>query len=127
MGPLGCYFLSTGLLLVTEASSNALSSYSLSENGELNVVSGSVQSGWKTACWVITTKNERFAFITNTLSGTISTYRIERNGTLTVVGYTTSTPAGMTTGLPMDVGVSKDGKILLHIKRKSRYNFSIPN
>ncbi|PEJ49375.1 3-carboxymuconate cyclase [Bacillus sp. AFS002410] len=109
-GPLGCHFLSTGILLVTEAGTNALSSYSLSENGRLKVVSGSIPSGWKTACWVITTLNERFAFVTNTLSGTISTYRIGHNGALTVAGYTTSTPAGMTTGLPMDVGVSNDGK-----------------
>jgi 6-phosphogluconolactonase len=109
-GPLGAYFLSSGILLVTEAISNALSSYSLSNNGRLHVISGSVPNGYMTACWVVTTKDERYAYITNTLSGTISIYRIEPNGALSVAGHTTSTPPGTLPGLPMDVGVSKDGQ-----------------
>ncbi|MGG3469552.1 beta-propeller fold lactonase family protein [Neobacillus pocheonensis] len=109
-GPLGAYFLSSGILLVTEADSNALSSYSLSDDGILHVISGSVPNGYKTACWVVPTKDERFAYITNTLSGTISTYRIEPNGVLSVVKHITSTPPGTAPGLPMDVGVSKDGR-----------------
>ncbi|WP_458413810.1 lactonase family protein [Schinkia sp. CFF1] len=109
-GPLGAYFLSSGILLVTEAISNGLSSYSLSNDGRLQVISGSVQNGYMTACWVVPTKDERFAYTTNTLSGTISTYRIEPNGALSVVGHTTSTPSGILLGFPMDVGVSKDGQ-----------------
>ncbi|MFE6168941.1 lactonase family protein [Viridibacillus arvi] len=109
-GPLGAYFLSSGILLVTEAVSNALSSYSLSNDGVLQVISGSVRNGYKTACWVVSTRDERFAYITNTLSGTISTYRIDNNGTLSVVGHNTSTPPGTALGLPMDVGISKDGR-----------------
>ncbi|WML51686.1 beta-propeller fold lactonase family protein [Neobacillus sp. PS3-12] len=109
-GPLGAYFLSSGILLVTEANSNALSSYSMSNDGSLNVISGSVPNGYKTACWVVTTRDERFAYITNTLSGIISTYRIESNGALSVVRHITSTSPGTAPGLPMDVGVSKDGR-----------------
>ncbi|PFM58764.1 3-carboxymuconate cyclase [Bacillus cereus] len=109
-GPLGAYFLSSGILLVTEAVSNALSSYSLSNDGTLHVISGSVPNGYKTACWVITTKDERFAYTTNTLSGTISTYQIAPNGALSVVRHITSTTPGTAPGLPMDVGVSKDGR-----------------
>jgi 6-phosphogluconolactonase (cycloisomerase 2 family) len=109
-GPLGAYFLSSGILLVTEADSNALSSYSLSNDGVLRVISGSVPNGYKTACWVITTRDERFAYVTNTLSGTISTYRIAPNGVLSVVRHITSTPPGTASGLPIDVGVSKDGR-----------------
>ncbi|MFP3123699.1 lactonase family protein [Ectobacillus funiculus] len=109
-GPLGAYFLSSGILLVTEADSNALSSYSLSDDGILHVISGSVPNGYKTACWVVPTKDERFAYITNTLSGTISTYQIDPHGALSVVRHITSTPPGTASGLPMDVGVSKDGR-----------------
>ncbi|CAH2716571.1 6-phosphogluconolactonase [Neobacillus rhizosphaerae] len=109
-GPLGAYFLSSGILLVTEAVSNALSSYSLSNDGKLHVISGSVPNGYKTACWVVTTRDERFAYTTNTLSGTISTYQIDSNGALSVVRHITSTPPGTAPGLPMDVGVSKDGR-----------------
>ncbi|MDJ0306422.1 beta-propeller fold lactonase family protein [Dehalobacter sp.] len=110
MGPFGSYILCSGILLVTEVVSNALSSYSVSDNGILNVISGSVPTGQKATCWVITTRNERFAYTTNTLSGTITTYRIDDRGALTVIGNTTSTPVGAATGLPIDVGVSKDGR-----------------
>ncbi|MBB6671881.1 lactonase family protein [Cohnella nanjingensis] len=110
MGPFGARFLSSGLLLVTEVASSALSSYSMSDNGLLQVISGSVLNGQKTACWVTTTRDERFAFTTNTLSGTISTYRIDGNGALTVMGHITSTPLGAPTGLPIDAGVSRDGR-----------------
>ncbi|MGG0186223.1 lactonase family protein [Bacillus rhizoplanae] len=109
-GPLGAYFLSSGILLVTEAVSNALSSYSLTNDGILHVISGSVPNGYKTACWVVTTRDERFAYTTNTLSGTISTYRIDPNGALSVVRHITSTPSGTALGLPIDAGVSKDGR-----------------
>ncbi|MEH7308976.1 lactonase family protein [Neobacillus drentensis] len=109
-GPLGAYFLSSGILLVTEAIANALSSYSMSSDGTLHVISGSIPNGYQTACWVVTTRDERFAYITNTLSGTISTYRIDPNGALSVVRHITSTPPGTAPGLPMDVGVSKDGR-----------------
>ena len=109
-GPLGAYFLSSGILLVTEAVSNALSSYSLTNDGILHVISGSVPNGYKTACWVVTTRDERFAYTTNTLSGTISTYRINPNGALSVVRHITSTPSGTAPGLPIDARVSKDGR-----------------
>jgi 6-phosphogluconolactonase len=109
-GPLGAYFLSSGILLVTEAVSYALSSYSLSNDGILHVTTGSVPNGYKTACWVVTTRDERFAFTTNTLSGTISTYRIDPNGALSVVRHIDSTALGTAPGLPIDVRVSKDGR-----------------
>lgn len=108
--PLGAYFLSSGILLVTEVASSALSSYAMRDNGILDVISGSVPNGQKTACWVAVTRNERFAYTSNTLSGTISTYRIDDNGKLTVLGHTTSTPVGTPTGIPIDAGVSKDGR-----------------
>ncbi|MCQ6282143.1 beta-propeller fold lactonase family protein [Bacillus sp. EB600] len=109
-GPLGARFLSSGILLVTESITNALSSYSLSNNGILHVISGSVPNGYLTACWIVTTKDEQFAYTTNTASGTISTYRIDANGALSVAGHITSTPPGTAPGLPIDVGVSKDGR-----------------
>lgn len=82
----------------------------MSDNGLLNVISGSVPNGQKTACWFATTWNERFAYTTNTLSGTIFTYRINDSGALTVLGHITSTPVGAPTGIPIDAGVSKDGR-----------------
>ncbi|MBP3962945.1 lactonase family protein [Paenibacillus lignilyticus] len=110
MLPFGSLFLSSGVLLVTEAGSNALSSYSLNPNGRLDVISGSVPTGQKATCWVAVTKDEQFAFTPNTSSGTIAVYHIDRKGALTFLRNVASTPEGVPTGLPMDVGVSKDGR-----------------
>lgn len=82
----------------------------MSNDGILHVISGSVPNGYKTACWVVTTRDERFEFTTNTLSRTISTYQIDPNGALSVVRYIDSTPPGTAPGLPIDVRVSKDGR-----------------
>ncbi|MFC4777289.1 lactonase family protein [Paenibacillus sp. GCM10023252] len=112
MQPFGSLFLSSGVLLVTEALSNALSSYSMDRYGRLQVISGSVQTGQIATCWVAVTKDERFAFSPNTLSGTIGVFRIERDGALTFLRNYASTPEGFPTGLPMDIGVSEDGRNL---------------
>lgn len=112
MRAFGSRFLSSGVLLVTEDLTMALSSYSVGDNGVLRVISGSVPTGQKATCWVAASRDERFAYTTNTLAGTISTYRIDGSGALTVVGHTTSTPEGAATGLPTDVGVSRDGRSL---------------
>ena len=82
----------------------------MSNDGILHVISGSVPNGYKTACWVVTTRNERFGYVTNTLNGTISPLPNQSNGVLSVVRHITGTPPGTTQGLPMDVGVSKDGR-----------------
>ncbi|GIN96154.1 hypothetical protein J6TS1_20240 [Siminovitchia terrae] len=82
----------------------------MSNDGILHVISGSVPNGYQNACWVVTTRDERFAYTTNTLIGTISPYLIDPNGALSVVRHITSTPLGTAPALPMDVGVSKDGR-----------------
>lgn len=107
--PFGSYFLSTGVLLVTEVMVSAMSSYTVTEDGTLNVISGSVPNGELLACWVVVTPDERFAYTSNTGNGTITLYRINNNGTLAVRGSITSTPAGTPVGAPIDSGISNDG------------------
>lgn len=111
-GPFGSYFLSSGILLVTETGPDAFSSYSLSGNGILNVISGSVPTGQMATCWVTVTREERNAYATNTSSGTITIYCIESNGVLTFVRNISSTSTGTPTGMPMNIEVSKDGRYL---------------
>ncbi|MBO7743645.1 beta-propeller fold lactonase family protein [Paenibacillus sp. MWE-103] len=108
--PFGSLFLSSGVLLVTEAGSSALSSYSLNRDGNLSVISGSVPNGQKTSCWVAATRNEQFAYTSNTLSGTIAIYRIDYSGAAYFIRNVPSTPPGIPTGLPIDIRTSKDGR-----------------
>lgn len=108
-GPFGAVFLSTGLLLVAEAGTNALSSYRVTANGKLDVISGSIRNGQQATCWVAVSKSEHFAYTSNTGSNTITTYRIKNNGKLAVVENVASTRAGVSAG-PIDSEVSKDGR-----------------
>jgi len=107
-GPFGSVFLSRGFLLVSESGPNALSSYTADLSGTLTVVSGSVLNGQQATCWVAVSKSERFAYTANAGNGTITTYRIRRNGRLFVLDTVFSTLLG--TGAPIDSGVSRDGR-----------------
>jgi len=106
-GPFGSAFLSTGVLIVSEADAGALSSYQTHISGNLDIISGSVPNGQTATCWVVPSKYENFAFTSNTGSGTISTYRIQDNGVLSLLDIVYSTLEGI--GAPIDSGVSEDG------------------
>jgi 6-phosphogluconolactonase (cycloisomerase 2 family) len=109
-GPFGMVFVRHNLLLVAEAGANALSSYTLNENGSLTVISGSVPTGQQATCWVSVSRSGRFAYTSNTGSGTISVFRVRENGILTLLENVRSTPAGTPQGAPIDNDVSPNGR-----------------
>lgn len=110
-GPFGSVFLRKGFLLVAESVVNALSSYTADTNGNLNVISGSVINGQAATCWVAVSRGQNFAYTANAGNGgTITRYRIKRDGTLFVKETVFSTLFG--TGAPLDTAVSRDGRNL---------------
>lgn len=64
---------------------SALTSYSLSNIGGLNLLSGPVATMQTSACWVVVTGNGRYAYAANTGSGTISGYSISNSGQVTLL------------------------------------------
>jgi 6-phosphogluconolactonase len=94
-------------VIVSEAATGSASSYQL-HDGSLNVNSGSVVDTQGAPCWLIASRDGRFAFTTNAASGTISSYRIARDGSLTLLAAVAGTPG---TG-PTDVAQSSDGQFL---------------
>lgn len=102
-------------LFVSEAfggapDASAVSSYDLSNDGVLQVINPSIGTTESAACWVVITKNGRFAYVTNTGSGTISGYQISQDGALTLLdadGITATTGAG-----PIDMALSKNSRFL---------------
>jgi len=109
-GPFGSVFLSNGILLVTEAGANALSSYVNTDSGKLTVISGSVANGQSATCWVSVNKNEQFAYTSNAGSNTITIYDVNQNGSLDIRKNVPNNPNK--TAAPIDSGVSKDGQNL---------------
>ena len=90
MTPFGFAFNNAGTLVVSEAfggapNQSAASSYSASDDGTLSVISGSVANSQTASCWVVIPTDGKFAFVSNTASGTISSYEIGAgDGTLTL-------------------------------------------
>jgi 6-phosphogluconolactonase len=104
-------------LIVTEAfggapDASAASLYGLDRGGNLEVISPTVPTTETSACWVVVTGSGRFAYTANTGSGTISGYRLETDGALTLLnadGVTGTTGAGSS---PADMTLSLDGRFL---------------
>ena len=101
--PFGFAVDSRNHVIVSEAAASALSSYSVSKTGSINVVSGSVSDGGAAACWVAISGNGKIAFTTNAHSATISSYSIERSsGAITLLkAVSTHTDAA-----PTDMSIS---------------------
>lgn len=97
------------------------STYNLSGSG-VTAVGSPVLSGGRAACWLVVTKNNKFAFVSNTLSDTppdaghgtnaVSEYKVAGNGALTLQGQvSTGAPTGGPT-FPSDMALSSDSKFL---------------
>jgi 6-phosphogluconolactonase (cycloisomerase 2 family) len=115
MTPFGFAFDNRGNLIVSEAfggapNQSALSSYTVSRDGVLNVVSGSVRDFQTAACWVVVTDDGRYAYTSNTGSSTISSYRVRANGSLTLLeSIAASTDPG---SAPIDMALSSGSRYL---------------
>ncbi len=111
--PFGFSFTRGGVLIVSEAfgaqpNLGAVSSYSL-RNGQLTVVSGSVGTGQTAACWIVITKNGKFAYSTNTPSNNISRYKVGRTGKLTLDEAVIPNEAGTS---PIDMALNRNSRFL---------------
>jgi 6-phosphogluconolactonase (cycloisomerase 2 family) len=87
--PFGFAFTRRGDVVVSEAASGAVSSYSLEDDGAgpyLDLVSGSVsEQGEAAPCWLVTTASSRFAFVANAGTASISAFHVARDGALTLL------------------------------------------
>lgn len=115
MTPFGFAFNNDGYLFVSEAfggmpNQGKMSSYSTSAGGMLSVVSASVPDFQTAACWVVITNNGKFAFVSNTGSGSISSYFINDDGTIELLhSVAGSTGAGSS---PIDMALSNNSRFL---------------
>ncbi len=114
--PYGFEFDKRGRLIVSDAyggnaNAGAMSSYNVSDGG-ISLITGPVYDQQTAPCWVVVTKNGRFAYTTNTGTSNISGYRIVHNGGLILFhdgGNTVSTGSGSS---PIDMAVSSNSRYL---------------
>lgn len=112
--PFGFTFDQHGLLIVSEAfggarDASAASSYTISADGTLNVVSASVPTTETAACWFVVTEDGRFAYTTNTGSASVSGYAVE-NGALRLLDEDGKT--GNSDPIPLDAALSVKSRYL---------------
>jgi 6-phosphogluconolactonase len=104
--PFGIRFGHDGVVIVSEAAGSA-SSYSLSD-GVLSVISGAVANTQKASCWISVNRSTTEAYLSNTASGTISSYQIGGDGSLTLLNAVAANPGGA----PIDSALSRDSRFL---------------
>jgi len=115
--PFGFAFDSLGHLLVSEAVGGAVdaasvSSYKIGDDGALEVISSAVADTETAVCWVVVTKNNKYAYVSNAGSGSISAYKVARDGSIALRdedGRTGETGAGST---PLDIAFSSNDRFL---------------
>jgi 6-phosphogluconolactonase (cycloisomerase 2 family) len=115
--PFGFAFGKRNRLFVSEAAGGAadassVSSYMVYPDGELEVISAAVPTTETAACWLVVTKNGSYAYTTNTGSGSISGYGINKDGSIFLLdpdGQTGITGPG---SAPLDMALSNNSRFL---------------
>ncbi len=118
--PFSLGFRNDGKLVTVESFNaapnlSAASSYQLNADGTISVISGSVANGQTDVCWVLITNDGRYAYTSNFGSGTISSYRFDASGALTLIDGAAAS-LGNTTQ-PVDSDLSGDGRFLYQLLR----------
>ena len=91
---------------------SSASSYQLTEEGDLEVISASVPTQQNAACWLTLSHDQRYAYTANAASGSISAFTVAADGSLELVapdGVSGVVGAG---SHPVDMAVSRDGRFL---------------
>lgn len=115
--PFGFAFDRRGRLLVSEAAggvadASSASSYTIGRDGSLEVITGAVPTTESAACWLVVTQNGRFAYTTNTGSGSVSAFGVDRSGALSLRdadGVAATTGPG---SAPTDAALSNGSRFL---------------
>jgi 6-phosphogluconolactonase len=111
--PFGFDFDNRGRLLVSNATGSA-SSYSLTGAGA-SVISGAVPTHQGAPCWLVASKNGRYAYTANAGAGTISGFAVGHDGSLSLLDASGATGILGSTSHPLDEAVSNNGQYLYNL------------
>src|SRR5437667_6241187 len=99
-------------LFVSEASLATVSSYDLHDDGNLEVVSPSVPTTQAATCWVVVTRDGRFAYASNTGTGVISGYSVAPDASITLLNPTGVSGNIGTGSKPIDMALTANSRFL---------------
>ena len=120
--PFGFAFAEDDTLVVSEAfggaaNASAVSSYRLDDD-QLQLVSASVPTGQTAACWIVISKDGKFAYSTNAGSESVSGYHVDDDGRLILFNGRAG-ETGVGTG-PTDASKSRDGRFVYVLSPRSQ-------
>ena len=78
----------------------------------LTTISASVGKNQTANCWVVVTPNGRFAYVTNTGSGSISGYAIDFDGSIELLDADGRTAVTGDGSAPIDLALTDNGRFL---------------
>ena len=110
--PFGFTFTASGALVVTypdndRLNTSSVGSYTTSNSGALTPVDIEPTNATAT-CWIVVTPDQKYVYVSNTLSTSISLFGVSSGGQLTPINLS----AGTTQGAPLEITISHDGKFL---------------
>ena len=117
--PFGMAFRPTGVrheLIVADAAggpdpTGAVTAYNLA-GGNLQLVNGPVANGQLAPCWMVITRNGRFAYTSNAASRSISGYRIDADGRISLLNADGVTGASPSDTFPLEEALSRNSRFL---------------
>jgi 6-phosphogluconolactonase len=118
MEPFGAHFSASGVLLVSEAGSAAVSSYSINADNTLSVITSKSPSSGAATCWVVS--GGGYAYATSAITSSVSAYQLDGAGDLTALGITLKEPGSASaifppvgvTSFPLDLELTPDNKFM---------------
>ncbi len=115
--PFGFAFGKRDQLFVSEAfggadNASATSSYEVDREGLLTTISPTVGTNQTANCWVVITPSGRFAYVTNTGSGSISGYSIDFDGRIELLDADGRTGVTGDGSRPIDLELTDNGRFL---------------
>jgi 6-phosphogluconolactonase len=114
--PFGFYFGDHNEVFISDdfndaLGKGALSSYRVAQDGSLHLISSAVPAHQSGACWVVVSPDGRFAYVANTVSSTVSLYRISAYDGSVTLAKSFASPSN-----PTDLDFSRDGRFLYQLR-----------
>jgi 6-phosphogluconolactonase (cycloisomerase 2 family) len=115
--PFGFTFTPNDALVMTFPDNDRLNqgtvgSYTTSSNGTLTPVD-TAATNMTATCWIVITSDKKIAYVSNTLSFSLTAYKVSSGGTLTPLN--SSGIAATIGGAPLDLGVARNNKYLYNL------------
>jgi 6-phosphogluconolactonase (cycloisomerase 2 family) len=120
LGPFGFTFDLQGHLLVSEAMSGSVSSYAVTDDGNLMLITGSVKDLGMGTCWIVVTKGGE-AFVSNTPDGTIASYNVDQSGRVALM----SSVAAKVKAPAVDLALTSDDLFLYNLNGGQISGFAV--